>query len=157
MFPVSEEPKARKERVLHTRVPAVLEEELKRLATTLKVPVSNVVRTILEDAVDAVDSVGRAAEGELRGVAERLRERRSKLRSYGARGDEPERSASPPPLAGVVGYQPLLLAREERCTLCGRALPASEQAYLGIREIAGGDRVILGKECLPFVAADGPA
>ena len=50
--------KRRKERVIHTRVPAVLEQELKRLADGLRVPVSNVVRTILEDAVDALDSVG---------------------------------------------------------------------------------------------------
>ena len=44
----------KKERVLHTRVPAVLEEELKRLATALRMPVSNLVRAVLEDAVDAV-------------------------------------------------------------------------------------------------------
>jgi hypothetical protein len=38
---------ARKERVLHTRVPAVLERELKRFADNLRIPVSNLVRTIL--------------------------------------------------------------------------------------------------------------
>ena len=36
----------KKERVLHTRVPEVLEEELKRLATNLRLPVSNVVPCI---------------------------------------------------------------------------------------------------------------
>jgi hypothetical protein len=148
--------KPRKERVLHTRVPAVLEHELKRLATSLKVPVSNVVRTILEDAVDAVDSVGRVAEGELRDVADRLRERRDKLRGHKPDGgdevDEEPVPAPVAPLGGVVGYQPLLLARDEGCTLCGRTVPAGEQAYLGIRETAGGPRVILGKECLPFSA-----
>ena len=41
----------KKERVLHTRIPAVLETELKRLAGSLRVPVSNLVRTI-PDAVD---------------------------------------------------------------------------------------------------------
>jgi hypothetical protein len=147
----------RKERVLHTRVPAVLEQELKRLATSLRVPVSNVVRTILEDAVDTLDSVGRAAEGELRHAAERLRRHRGSLRR-GREGAEPSPSnetppspagpsafapaagenepgagadasapeheaaagpapsvAEPPPpaapLAGVIGYQPLLLAK----------------------------------------------
>ena len=140
--------------MLHTRVPAVLEQELKRLAGSLKVPVSNVVRTILEDAVDAVDSVGRAAEGELRDVADRLRERR------GRRDEQPDASAKaePPdaaPLAGVVGYQPLLLARTESCKLCGRSMRAGEQGYLGIRDGAG-PRVILGKECLPFSASSEP-
>ena len=60
--------KPRKERVLHTRVPAVLEQELKRLADSLRIPVSNVVRTILEDALDAVDVAGKRAEGEIRGA-----------------------------------------------------------------------------------------
>ncbi|MBW2159042.1 MAG: hypothetical protein JRH14_03620 [Deltaproteobacteria bacterium] len=43
---------ARKERVLHTRVPAILEQELKRVANAWRVPVSNVVRALLEDALD---------------------------------------------------------------------------------------------------------
>ncbi|MBW2684724.1 MAG: hypothetical protein JRE19_02265, partial [Deltaproteobacteria bacterium] len=48
----------RKERVLHTRVPAVLEKELKRVANAWRVPVSNVVRALLEDALDTLDVVG---------------------------------------------------------------------------------------------------
>lgn len=131
----------RKERVIHTRVPAVLEQELKRLAETLKVPVSNVVRTILEDAVAAVDSVGQKAEGELRQAAERLSRHRTALKR-----------ATRAPLAGIVGYQPLMLARAEKCALCDRALAAGEEGFLGIRDGIG-PRVILGKECLPFSAA----
>ena len=42
-----------KERVIHTRVPALLEEELKRFAENLRMPVSNLVRAILEDARSA--------------------------------------------------------------------------------------------------------
>ena len=56
--------KQRKERVLHTRVPAVLEQELKRVATAWRVPVSNVVRALLEDALDTIDVVGAKAEDE---------------------------------------------------------------------------------------------
>jgi hypothetical protein len=153
----------RKERVLHTRVPAVLEQELKRLALSLKVPVSNVVRTILEDAVDTLDSVGRAAEGELRDAAERLRQHRGALlRGRAARSAEPDHDralrggvSGRAPLAGIIGYQPLLLAGAERCSLCGRSLAAGSQAYLGIREPAGGARVILGQECLPWSAGAG--
>jgi len=71
---------APKEKVLHTRVPAVLEDELKRLAKNLRVPVSNVVRAILEDAVDAVDAVGEVAEGEITGFVDRLQRQRDNLR-----------------------------------------------------------------------------
>ena len=85
----------RKERVLHTRVPAVLEQELKRLAEGLRVPVSNVVRTILEDAVDTIDSVGQLAEGELRGVAERLGRQRGRLRRTKSERAEAEPGSHP--------------------------------------------------------------
>jgi hypothetical protein len=62
---------ANKERVIHTRVPALLEEELKRFADNLRVPVSNLIRTILEDALAVADQVGHGVERELRsGVAQ---------------------------------------------------------------------------------------
>ncbi|MSP24362.1 MAG: hypothetical protein EXR75_04205 [Myxococcales bacterium] len=153
------------ERVLHTRVPAVLEKELKRLASALRVPVSNVVRTILADAVDTIDSMGAVAEGELRGARARLRQRLSPRTTPGARTDAgvatPAEAAAvttarvspPPPLAGIIGFQPLWLARPESCSLCGRALRAGEQAYFGVREIAGGVRVLLDPGCLPASVA----
>jgi hypothetical protein len=142
----------RKERVIHTRVPAVLEQELKRIAESLRVPVSNVVRTILEDTVATIDSVGQIAEGELRDVANKLSRKRDALR---ARGGAPRTGEPIAPLAGIIGYQPLMLAREEHCSLCGRELAAGEQAFLGIRDHAvSASRVILGRECLPFSAGD---
>src|SRR5688500_5649076 len=110
----SEKGSDKKERVLHTRVPAVLESELKRLATNLKMPVSNLVRAILEDAIDAVDAVGQRAEGELQGIAQRLHEQRDALRARAAHGPatrEPEAAAVAEPsctetasdLDGVIG------------------------------------------------------
>lgn len=145
--------KPRKEKVLHTRVPVVLEEELKRLANALRVPVSNVVRTILEDAVQTVDAVQGRAEDELRDVADRLHARRSRSRDAApATQTEPSLAAPVAPLAGIIGYQPLLLARDETCTLCGKALPAGQQSYLGVREVVG-PRVLIGDACLPFSAA----
>jgi hypothetical protein len=142
----------RKERVLHTRVPAVLEQELKRLAGSLRVPVSNVVRTILEDAVTTLDQVGRAAEDGVRDVANRLSKGRDRLRSKAGESvaplvDTPE-PAAVAPLQGVIGFQLLRLARREACTLCGAPLEPGQEAHLGIRD-GGGPRVLLGAECLP--------
>jgi len=147
--------KPRKEKVLHTRVPAVLEEELKKLATNLRVPVSNVVRTILQDAVETLDAAQARAEDELRGVADRLHARRERAQAdEAAAGGTAESPAPAPmaPLAGVIGYQPMLLARQEHCVLCGAAIMAGERAFLGVREVAG-PRVILNEACLPFSAA----
>jgi hypothetical protein len=165
----------RKERVIHTRVPALLEQELKRMAQSLRVPVSNVVRAILEDAVDAVDRVGRKAEGEVRGLAERLAHNRDRLRgmALGRTGDdakrkalrpngEPPGRAQPDPshtpasapalgrsmLDGIIGVQPLELTMAAQCAVCGRALRAGEKAFVGVRA-GDGPPVLIGGECLP--------
>lgn len=146
-----------KERVLHTRVPAVLDRELKRLAQNLRVPVSNVVRAILEDALDAVDTVGERAEGGLTGFAERVSKQRDELRSrLRGEGEEEKReettakercpSDAPDALEGVYGYQPLVLATDARCTICGRALRAGEEAHRALFDDPG-KRVLLGPEC----------
>ncbi len=72
--------------------------------------------------------------------------------SHGRGAEEPEREApaTPPsaPLAGVVGFQPLVLAQTTVCALSGRELSAGEQAYLGIRS-GNGPPLIIAPECLP--------
>lgn len=156
----------RKERVIHTRVPAVLEQELKRLATSLRVPVSNVVRAILEDAVAAVDVVGRKAEGEMRGMAERLAQNRDRLRDMTVRrGEQPNKRSgeqrSKPLLQDQaqpqwLGYQPLLLASATECSVCGQLLAAGSEAYLGIGRDPSSPRAVIGPECLPSTGADAP-
>src|SRR5207344_3482294 len=112
-------PAEKKERVLHTRVPAVLEEELKRLATALRMPVSNLVRAVLEDAVDAVEVVGERAEGELKGIVTRIHQQRETLRGAvqtsaraqsakaeeAAKVEEPVCPETAADLDGIVGVQ----------------------------------------------------
>ncbi len=153
---------APKERVLHTRVPAVLEQELKRLARSLRVPVSNVVRAILEDAVDAVDSVGERTESELLGFVDRLARQRDELRSrVRARSEETAEDAeaeveseapascpesAPALLDGVFGYQPLVLAADTPCSVCGRVLSAGSDAHRALFDDAS-KRVWVGGEC----------
>jgi|GEM_PF-3406226 len=156
--------RARKERVLHTRVPDVLDRELKRLAESLRVPVSNVVRAILMDAVEAADAMGQAAEGEIRSVADRLRSQRDKMKQQTAdalragpplpASSQATPTANPstiqqPPLAGVLGFQPLLIARATTCVICGVAIHAGEQAFIGVGGPPG-HAPIIGRECLPF-------
>ncbi len=143
IFFVSDE---KKEKVLHTRVPAVLERELKDLAKNLRLPVSRVVRTILEDAVTTVDRIGKRANTELTGVA-------SLFAEEGAASPSP--SPSPPsvshPLKNVIGYQALRLVRDGECALSGERLPRGSDAYLAIRS-DGAPGVLLSPDCLPMSA-----
>jgi hypothetical protein len=132
--------KAKKERVLHTRVPAVLEQELKNLAVSWRMPVSNVVRAILEDALDTVDAVGRKAEGELRGVAQRLAEERERLRApLRARSAQPAEPAPPSApessfnhaaIEGAIGFTAMVLANDAVCPVTGELMRAGQHAYL---------------------------
>ncbi len=153
----------RKERVLHTRIPAVLEQELKRVATAWRVPVSNVVRALLGDALDTLDVVGKKAEGELRGVAELLAAERHRLRQASAEqlsklpGAEEERSASPSaeaqalpddPLRGAVGVTPITLVHDATCGLTGKKLAAGTDAYLVLFDEPG-RQMITGRDVLP--------
>lgn len=131
----------RKERVLHTRVPAVLEQELKRVANAWRVPVSNVVRALLEDALDTLDIVGAKAEDELRGVAEKLQSERYKIRRKSIDGHAssdapaPDKARAPEggahdPLEGAVGVTPITLVHDTRCGLTGDLLSAGTEAYM---------------------------
>ena len=157
------EPSTKKERVLHTRVPAVLEDELKRLATSLKMPVSNLVRAVLEDAVDAVEVVGERAEGQLRGIVSRIHQQRETLRTA-VQGTAPQgNQPAPEPakeaekkddgLVGVIGVQRLILIADTPCTNCGRTLPRGSEAFRGVRDEPG-PKVLLGPCCVPIDLAD---
>ena len=147
---------AKKERVLHTRVPEVLDQELKRLAGNLRVPVSNVVRAILEDALDAVDTVSQRTESELLGFVERLARQRDARRRESEPPSSPETEAETEAdgcsaegselLDGVFGYQPMVLAAKTECTVCGRVFRAGQEAHRALFDDPG-RRVFLGPDC----------
>ncbi len=135
----------KKERVLHTRVPAVLERELKRFAVNLRVPVSNLVRTILEDAVNAADAAGESVEGRLKRAAQQLGREREKLK----------KRVLPDQFASVYAFQPVTLAQPVACARCGRPLVRGEHAHLGMSETpprSPAERIFVCDACLPHAS-----
>jgi vacuolar-type H+-ATPase subunit I/STV1 len=113
----------RKERVLHTRVPAILERELKRLAESARMPVSNLVRAILEDALEVADKAGGRVEEQLRHAVDRVSKERESIRERARRLD---------PLERVAAFQPVTIASPTRCARCDRELATGDDARLGI-------------------------
>ncbi|HKJ25842.1 MAG TPA: hypothetical protein VKB65_13530 [Myxococcota bacterium] len=148
----------RKERILHTRISEELEDDLRRAAEELRVPVSNLVRNVLEEAVTVVEAVSDEF-GELiddvvesaEVVAERFRGRPRRggrrwteaARAARARSAERDEAASAAPAptppappapaasARILGWQPLVLDEAQRCE-CGRALAPGEPAHVAL-------------------------
>ncbi len=130
----------KKERVLHTRVPAVLERELKRLSDNLRVPVSNLVRAILEDAVTVAELAGTNVEERLKNAAKTLEAERERLKKRVQRD----------PIQDVFAFQDVTLAQPADCARCGRALARGARAHLGMSEgPKRGPNVIVCADCLP--------
>jgi hypothetical protein len=133
----------KKERVLHTRVPAVLEQELKRFADNLRVPVSNLVRTILEDALEVADHATENVEGRLKKAAGALEKERQKLR----------KKVLFDPLKDVFAFQSVTLAQGASCAKCRRDMPAGTSAHMGLTDPQPGKnraaRIFVCDTCLP--------
>jgi len=139
--PPSDAREARKERVLHTRVPAVLERELKRFADNLRVPVSNLVRTILEDAVSVADAATENVEERLKMAAKHLEKEREKIKRRMEHDHDP--------LEGVVAFQDVVLAVPAVCAKCAKEIVRGARAHLGIGESPGSPRRFVCDDCLP--------
>jgi hypothetical protein len=70
----------RKERVMHTRISEDLDAALRRAAEDLRVPVSNLVRNLLEDAFDVVETVTESIGGLVDDVVEEAEQFRDRFR-----------------------------------------------------------------------------
>lgn len=164
----------RKERILHTRVSEQLSEDIRRVAEELRVPVSNLVRNVLDEAFGAVEHVtgnlGDLVEDiveEAESAQRRMRRRRGRRHwhtratsdepidvepegsdeSEGAREEAAEPSRERPEFPDVMGWQPLLLNREQTCADCGRTLRRGKRAFVGLTS-SGMSQVTLCRSCV---------
>ena len=145
---VGDERADRKERVLHTRVPAVLEAELKRFAQGLRIPVSNLVRTILEDAMQFADSASENVESRLKQAAHHLGHERERLKKRVVPPPPPESQTA---LRDVIAFNTVTVAQRVSCASCAKRLEPGDRAHLGLsdRPLEGAPRVFVCDDCLP--------
>lgn len=155
----------RKERVLHTRVSEPLAEDIRRMAEDLRVPVSNLVRNVLEEAFSVVEAVSENVGDLIDDVvdeAERTRGRIRRRRHHHRRRHRRERSAdvdedidsmeqgdrSPrAEFPEVIGWQPLILNQEKACADCEEPLERGERGFAGMTG-AGLGEVYLCRDCM---------
>jgi hypothetical protein len=121
----------KKERVLHTRIPESLEEDLKAHARSLGISVSNLVRNVLSNTLEMVDDI----VADSRDVADSVRP--------GAGAKRRSRSRSPE----IVGWQPLMLSVNALCDACNDILPKGAGAHLAVWD-GDGPRTIRCKPCV---------
>ena len=130
-------PEERKERVLHTRVPAVLERELKRFAANLRVPVSNLVRAILEDSIAAADRATLTVENQLLSAVKQLEVERERLK----------KKVLTDPLEHAVAFQSVTLSKPAVCARCQVEVRKGSTAQLVITAEPTTERLFACNPC----------
>ncbi len=111
----------RKDRVLQARVSQTLHKELVIQARRLRIPVSNLVRNILEDSTRMVENIVDSSLD----IAEAL--------SGGV--DDTD-------LSSVLGWQPMTTNRQVGCAQCAEAIPKGSQAFVSVGAPGGRTYVI---------------
>jgi len=120
------DPEERKERVIHTRVPESLDDEIKTKARRLGVSVSNLVRNVLEHTVELVEDIVTDGADLARSAASPRR----------ARAAEP----------AVLGWQRAILECNAVCDRCNEILPRGSEAAIAVT--AGGSPRFRCTRCL---------
>ncbi len=134
-----------KERVIHTRVPESLDDELRKRANELGVSVSNLIRNVLGHAFGMVGDV----VGDATAIAR------------AARGGRPARAGannavavatSAAEIAEPIAWQTATMAKNAVCTRCNAILPRGTEAAIGI--VDHGTRPIVCPGCRDVSAED---
>jgi hypothetical protein len=118
----------RKERVLHTRIPEALDEEIKAQARELGVSVSNLVRNILRNTLGLVGDVVEDTANLTRRALGEEPEPGQPGAARPMRGSSP---AAPGP-SPVVGWQQITLNVNAVCAECNAILEKGTDAAAGV-------------------------
>lgn len=138
----------RKERVIHTRVPESLENELRTRAQDLGISVSNLVRNVLGHAFGLVGDVvadGHAIARAARGDRDARDEPPPSVPAAPMTSTAPNAPAAPAPkrvvitptISDVLGWQRVTLAKNAICARCNAILPRGSDAAIGIVAMPG--------------------
>ena len=111
----------RKDRVLQARVPKTLYRDLVSRARGLRVPLSNLVRNILEDSTRMVENI---------------------LESSFEIAHTLSRGVDEKDLKAVLGWQPMIANRDLACSHCGGSIHKGKEAFMGVGSPDGRSLVI---------------
>jgi hypothetical protein len=144
--------------VLHTRISEQLADDIRQMAEELRVPVSNLVRNVLEEAFSVVESVSDDVGDLLEDVIEQAERASDRLHHFRRRRGErvdpeeerrPADDGEPRAFEEVEAWQPVILNATRRCDGDGREMRRGEQAFLGLTASGLSDTYL----CPPCVEA----
>ncbi len=128
-----------KDKVLHTRVPEELEDALQKKAVAMRIPVSNLIRNILEDAFQFVENVvadGLSITDTIRkdaiSIAETTKTGFSALKQSRKANEKtsPDKKKDEGVLSQVYGWQEIVLNKNGACFVCAKEIKKGIKAKM---------------------------
>jgi antitoxin component of RelBE/YafQ-DinJ toxin-antitoxin module len=148
-----DESAARKERVLHARIPESLDDAIRAAASELGMSVSNLVRNVLANAVQVVE----AAAMRVPARAPRAARPAAYAPAAAEATSAPEPAApaaAPAESARVLGWQEATLNLNAVCDRCNAILARGTRGAISIPEPASAPRAIRCLPCLEELSRD---
>jgi len=138
---------ARKEKVLHARIPEALDREIKGRARNLGLSVSTIVRHVLMHTFDLVEDIVNDSTNAALSITS------DPSRRAAPAGTAPEAASAPGIEHGIIGWQRVVLQRNAVCERCNTILNRGKGAAIAVRE-APGPPTIICERCLAAAATD---
>jgi len=118
--------KERKDRLLQTRITPSLYEQVVERAAALRIPVSNLIRIILEDSPRLVTDVVDESMNIAQALGSEDGARRQRKRSEAPPVSPPAADETP------VAWQSVAIGRRMHCGDCSKTLYPAEEAHMGL-------------------------
>lgn len=131
----------RKDRLIQTRVDEELESALKEEATRRRLPVSQLVRNILQDTLHLVDGV-------VDGVDAIVQDSVKLARRAGADARRLVTPRASDDLSDVYAWNEVIVNQPSACARCRTDLAAGDSAYVGLRDDPSRGRAWLCPVCV---------
>jgi len=155
----------KKEKVLNLRIGKDLENKIKAEAERINIPVSNLVRSILEDTFDLVEGIGTNVGNLVGDVVENAENIahsfRSVVKDY-VSTDEQDAEApageDKPSLDSLVddvpAWQEITSGKSASCAVCDETIGRGDKAHMGVSDSTR-ERLLLCGKCIASVGETG--
>jgi antitoxin component of RelBE/YafQ-DinJ toxin-antitoxin module len=148
----SKRKKVLKDKVLNTRISEDLDQQLRKQAEEMNMPVSQLVRRILTRTVDMVGNISGNVEYLLH---EAMEDVASIADATKPKQDQRKKIKESEKLKGVVGWQPMRAQRRLRCGLTGDIIESGDEAYLSVRT-DGEEAFVISEDAFDSLMAPKP-